>query len=273
MRKQYTHIVPCVFTRCVCLCVRMKSSLTCQVVQQDEKLWLSPDVTVTAPDVDGTTKPNKATKGSPKSNLADYLNKTAAYKGGFQLRVKSTQKIKGGLKHNIICQRGRKAAASGTGTKYETNTKLSQEGEECGFKFPVYYDNGARLFFVKKHSSCVFTHAGHPATHATHMKLGADSIPDHIRKIADEMLGKNCPTSVVQLLLSVLNGTTVTRDAMNRMRRAVLISKHGNVKDESTADTLIRMLEEKEGTTYCYMTGSYDEALDKVRVRKGLFMI
>lgn len=223
-----------------------------------------------APDFD-TLKPSNAKKGSPKSNLAEYLNRTAAHDGGFQLRVAKTGPIRCGLKLRIICQRGRKAD-NGTGTKNQTNTKLSQEGEECGFRFTVYYDNAVRLFFVKKHSPCVFTHAGHPSTHVEHMKLGADSIPDHIRKVADEMLGKNCPTSIVQLLLSVLNGTTVTPDAMSRMRRAVLISKHGNAKNESTADTLIRMLEEKEGTTYCYMTGSYDEALDKVRVRKGSFM-
>lgn len=105
------------------------------------------------------------------------------------------------------------------------------------------------------------------------MKLGADSIPDHIRQLADELLGKNCPTSIVNLLISVCTGKTVTADAISRMRRAVLISKHGNSSnEESTADTLIRMLEEKEGTTYCYMTGSYDEALNKVRVRKGMLI-
>ena len=49
-----------------------------------------------------------------------------------------------------------------------------------------------------------------------------------------------------------------------------MITKHRNTdKDESTAETLLRMLDEKEGKSYDYITGTYDEALDLVRVRKG----
>ncbi len=83
------------------------------------------------------------------------------------------------------------------------------------------------------------------------------------------MLAKNCSTAVVNLLLSVVSGNRLSSDSIKKMRRAVLISKHRNHDStESTADTLIRMLEEIEGMYYCYITGSYDEALDLVRVRK-----
>ena len=101
------------------------------------------------------------------------------------------------------------------------------------------------------------------------MKVGASDLPDDVKKYAEKMLGKNCPTSVVQLLLSVMGADRITSNSMSKMRRAVLISKHKNQTGESTAEILLRMLEEMPGVTYCYMTGSYDEALNKVRVRKG----
>ena len=82
------------------------------------------------------------------------------------------------------------------------------------------------------------------------------------------MLKKNCPTSVVDLLMKILTNNHLSSDSLKSMRRAVLISKHKNDNDESTALTLLRLLEEKEGTNYYYMTGSYSESLKLVRLRK-----
>lgn len=66
----------------------------------------------------------------------------------------------------------------------------------------------------------------------------------------------------------ILTNNHLSTDSISQLRRSVLISKHKNHKGESTASTLLRLLEEKEGTNYCYMTGTYSEAENLVRVRK-----
>ena len=229
-------------------------------------MWFSPEVQPFVKS-DGTQK-------GIKSNIATYINNTVAHNDGYEVTVKKSDKTSFGRRLTLICTQGR-TANIGKGNVNQTQTGLSQSDDTnritCGAHWPMYYDDNEKLCFVKKHCSVNFEHSGHVHTERQHMKIGASDIPDNVRKYAEEMLNNNCSTAVVQLLMSVMGADKITNDSISKMRRAVLIKKHKNDKGESTAETLLKMLDDMEGVTCCYMTGSYDEALNKVRVRKGKY--
>lgn len=227
-------------------------------------MWFSPEV-----------QPFIKSDGPQKdirSNIATYLNNTVARKDGYEVIVDKSNPLKNGRKMDIICSQGR-SARIGRGKINQTQTGLSQSDDSdrkvCGVHWPMYYDDTEKLCFVKQQCDANFVHNGHAHTERQHMKVGSSDIPEDVKKYAEEMLHNNCSPAVVQLLLSVMGADRVTSDSISKMRRAVLIKKHKNDKDESTAETLLKMLDNMDGVTYCYMTGSYDDALNKVRVRKG----
>ena len=188
---------------------------------------------------------------------------------GYRVTTLRTQKRNFGWRCIIGCVRNQ-ISRQGRGIKNVTHTSLTQEDKKCQFHFPIFYDNSSSLYYVSKNCNHCLVHSGHLPTNREHMRHGVSTIPQEVREVAEQLLGKGCPNSIVNLLLSVMSEDRITPDAMSKMRRAILITKHGNTdKNESTAETLLRMLDEKEGTSYDYMTGTYDEALDLVRVRKG----
>ena len=101
--------------------------------------------------------------------------------------------------------------------------------------------------FVMKNSGIHVKHNYHPPVDRDHMSLGKKAISEEHFKTAEEMLKKNAPTSVVDLMLKVVLSSHVTKDSINSLRRAVLVLKHKNVKGESTDATLLCNLEEQEG--------------------------
>ena len=54
---------------------------------------------------------------------------------------------------------------------------------------------------------------------------------------------------------------------MNKLRETVLMRKHGVSINESTAETLFRLLDNDDAQSCVCCTGSYDEAKELVRVR------
>ena len=75
--------------------------------------------------------------------------------------------------------------------------------------------------------------------------------------------------SVVNQMLDCLSGYQLSGDAIKSLQREVLIDKHGLKKGDTPAQNLIKMLQNTEGIHYYYyITGSYDDAQSKVRVRK-----
>ena len=217
-------------------------------------------------------KSNDANNKKILSNLGEYLNRHVAMPNGFKLVVRKSRKVSCGFYFEVKCARGR-AASHGSGSKSNTHTRLSQtEDEVCCFFLPVYYDTKVNLFFVKQHCYPMFQHDGHSKVDRNHMKNGKSVIPEETREIAEGLLGKHCSPAVVQLLLNVMHGDKITSDSIAKMRSAVHISKFRGKQDESAADTLLNILKNEDGLTYCYITGSYDEAMERVRVRKGMLL-
>jgi len=229
-------------------------------------LWFGPE----ACNYLSKTDPENNTGKAVPATISAELNKEAT-RWGFRLTTRSRRKTNYGFKSLARCTRDRCADVSrGLTTTNCRKTHLSQEEEEtCGWVFPIHYCNTNKLFFVRKHCNTNFVHHGHVPIDPEHMRHGKKDIPPDVREIAEQMLGKGCPNSIINLLVSVCAGKKITPDAIKQMRRAVLISKFGNNNsDESTAETLIRNLDEDESIHYHYLTGSYDQALGQVRVRK-----
>lgn len=211
-------------------------------------------------------------KETSRSNLGEYLNRHVAIPNGYKLTLMAKHIRSYGYYVEVKCTRGC-AARLGSGSKSMTHTHRSQTDDDvCCFFLPVYYDKNENLFFFKQHCWPMFDHNGHSKVDSNHMKLGKSAVPPETIEIAEQLLGKNCPPAVVQLLLTVMSGQRISQDSLSKMRSAVHISKFRGKEIESTADTLLNMLENEEGVTYCYMTASVDEAMQRVRVRKGKFI-
>ena len=173
-----------------------------------------------------------------------------------------------GTSHLLKCHRHQRAK-KGRGTKNETRNSLPQKSSEtCSFYVPTFYDNTHDCMFVRKNSGCNFEHNGHLPVQREHMKLGKTALTTEHLDLAEKMMGQNTPTSIVDVMLSILSGNRISEDALQKIRRGVLLAKHGNTGNESTAQVLLRMLENKDGVIFCYMTASYSEATKLVRVRK-----
>ena len=50
------------------------------------------------------------------------------------------------------------------------------------------------------------------------------------------------------------------------MCKYILVCKYGSINDETTTETLIRLLKSNDKIEYIYYAVSYNEALDLVRV-------
>ena len=165
-----------------------------------------------------------------------------------------------GTSHLLKCHRHQRAK-KGRGTKNETRNSLPQKSSEtCSFYVPTFYDNTHDCMFVRKNSGCNFEHNGHLPVQREHMKLGKTALTTEHLDLAEKMMGQNTPTSIVDVMLSILSGNRISEDALQKIRRGVLLAKHGNTGNESTAQVLLRMLENKDGVIFCYMTASYSEA-------------
>jgi len=204
--------------------------------------------------------------------LIDYINKQCAFDGGFKVTIGVTSKMSTGIHLYVKCRHFRKASL-GKRSKNQTHTTLSQEADECcnDWVLHVYYCTQHNHYYVKQHSACIFTHKGHLPVERQYMKLGQADIDKDVKKVAEQLLGKNAPPKVVQLLLNVMSGDTISDNAMKKMRSAVVVSSLSKEPGDSVADTLLKMLEKREDVLYCYMTGFYNEARNKIRVRKGVY--
>lgn len=204
-----------------------------------------------------------------KSNLAEKVNGYTCLDNDYRAVVGNKKPLTKYDKYLLKCWRGLKARKSKSTGKAPKNTSRANTQEElCNEQVTFYYDREVDCMFVRKNSGVCFKHNNHPPVHRDHMILGKRAIPEESLKTAEAMLKKNAPTSVVDLMLKIMTNTHITEDSMQSLRRAVLMSKHKNVQGESTAATLLRNLEEKEGCNYCYITGSYSEAENLVRLRK-----
>ena len=129
------------------------------------------------------------------------------------------------------------------------------------------------FILYKRHCGVNFQHTNHLPVRSEHMKLGQSAIPEDLRQIAEEMLGKHCPSSVVKLLINVVSGESITSKAVHNLRGAVMLRKFSDStknSEDTTAQQLLNYVKNKPGMSYAYMTASFNAALGLVRVSKGM---
>ena len=168
----------------------------------------------------------------------------------------------------LRCKKHSRLSKSSRGEIQSSHTGCAaNHGELCKFELQVYYNSSLRRFFIRENSGSNFLHSKHPPVKREFRRTGTNAVPADQLEKAVELLEKNCPTDMVNLVLQVLGNNKLTKGSMDYLRRSVLITKHGNDNSESTGSTMLRLLEEK-GAAFCYFTGSYSEATKKVRVYK-----
>ena len=73
---------------------------------------------------------------------------------------------------------------------------------------------------------------------------------------------------MAQQLLEISNGSILPTNSINKLRETVLMRKFGVKGKESTAETLLRILDNDDSQSYVSYTGSYDQTKQLVRVRR-----
>ena len=63
-------------------------------------------------------------------------------------------------------------------------------------------------------------------------------------------------------------GIRLSDDSMNSLRNSVMLSSYNGSDLGTAAARLVHDLDEKEGCEYVMLEGSYEEAIDQVRVTK-----
>ena len=109
---------------------------------------------------------------------------------------------------------------------------------------------------------------GHiPIPHDQMYQRKCDLDRDAIKE-AEEMLFRNVPQPVVNELLEVKTGHTISDSSMRNLKKDALANKFMKSEGESNAETLLRMMEQDTNIHYCAYLGDYSEAEKCVRVRK-----
>ena len=172
--------------------------------------------------------------------------------------------------------------SSGTVTcwRYKPSTKSRSKGvaslsagpkdkhEKCNFSVTFHLDKAMGRWFVKKNAGHDFTHNGHLPKLQRHQALGSHIVPKKNRDIVELLLETRCPTQIAVEYLNITTNLNLSAIAIKKLRRTVLLRKHQNDGESSTAEVLVKMLEERDDMHYVMYTGNYDEASRKVRVRK-----
>lgn len=132
------------------------------------------------------------------------MNNATCLPNNYRIILNGGKTWKGGKSYRLICFRGKLAQVSKGKRKGTRDTILpTKQDEACHFYIPVYYDDAAKRFFIRKNSGCRFKHNHHPPVNRDHMSLGKSTVPSESLKQAEKMLEKNAPASVVDLMLKV----------------------------------------------------------------------
>lgn len=246
--------------------------------------------------------------GLEVKDIIQQLNQPDGPCLNFQLRkgpaFRSSNNV---MVHTLNCQRGRvfKQATKDDNKKHrKTNTSFPvTEEERCRFHIKLYEDQNSNQCFLRRSSGFCWSHNNHPAVSRELQEDRVANIPEEPLYIARELLKKLVPPSTVVKYLNVESGLSLSTSAIEWLRNTVIRSKHGTTMDETSAQKLIKLLDNTEGMHYVTLTGqcalrlctlifsnkstnsshfhsfeifetfvlvlgSYDEASKKVKVRK-----
>ena len=204
------------------------------------------------------------------SNLSNYINNKSCFDEGYTISIAKSDTTKDGRKVRLMCKGLHEVSSVSRGTKRKKtpNTKGAKKVEHCcKFCIPIYYCSKVKRWYFRKNSGAHFTHNDHGPTPRKLTRVGARNVPKADLDFAIDLLNKNMPKAMVNLVLNIKGGNKMSQGALDYLRRSVLMKQHGTKDGDSTATRLLRMLDDK-GATYRYITGSYSEATKLVRIKK-----
>lgn len=204
------------------------------------------------------------------SNLSNYINNKSCFDEGYTLSIAKSDPTKDGRKVRLMCKGLHEVSTVSRGTKRKKtpNTKGAKKVEHCcKFCIPIYYCSKVKRWYFRKNSGAHFTHNDHGPTPRKLTRVGARNVPKADLDFAIDLLNKNMPKAMVNLVLNIKGGNKMSQGALDYLRRSVLMKQHGTKDGDSTATRLLRMLDDK-GATYRFISGSYSEATKLVRIKK-----
>jgi len=204
------------------------------------------------------------------SNLSNYINNKSCFDEGYTLSIAKSDPTKDGRKVRLMCKGLHEVSTVSRGTKRKKtpNTKGAKKVEHCcKFCIPIYYCSKVKRWYFRKNSGAHFTHNDHGPTPRKLTRVGARNVPKADLDFAIDLLNKNMPKAMVNLVLNIKGGNRMSQGALDYLRRSVLMKQHGTKDGDSTATRLLRMLDDK-GATYRFISGSYSEATKLVRIKK-----
>ena len=225
-------------------------------ILQDEKLYFAPDIN--------------------SANIIGHIYNSTTKQNGYAVRKGAKSKFKSGagFRQKVLCRKGRLyVAPQKKVNKSLTTTEMpTMKDDQCTNWFPIFFDETANRFFVRKHGGCCWQHCRHCPEHPDLIVDGKRDVPEDKLKTAKSMLERHIPTSMVKEWLHLETGVNLPTNSIKAIRHSVMISKFSSVDDSNSnataAQKLLAMLEKEEGTEFCYLSATYDLAKDSVTVTK-----
>ena len=123
-------------------------------------------------------------------------------------------------------------------------------------------------FYLHRSCSHDFMHYGHLKRHENEAKLSLRNTDDGHLTLVSEMLAHHCPVTLANQFLQFLTGGRLITNSTKSLRSCVLVRNPGTMPEETTAETLLRILKSNDDAERASYTASCNEVLDLVKVRK-----
>jgi len=202
------------------------------------------------------------------ADIAEKLNIESCTKVGYSVHVASTKR---GLYCHLRCDCHGKAKASKATKNTTQSTKTQDEDERpsCPWYITIYKDEEHKEYYMRQNGGHNLHHSGHTPTQQSR-RVQKRHIPKDAVGEVEELLRRKVDPDIIQEFIDMKHGVQLNKNSIKKMKQTVLLDKfkEGGEKEETTAQTLLRMLENNENLDYVAYFGSYQEAEDTVRVRK-----
>ena len=150
------------------------------------------------------------------------------------------------------------------------STKPQDDNATCGMYFNIFKDNTTGHYYIRKNGGHNLHHSGHPPIQkelkeAVKRHLSTSAI-DEVRKMIDS----NIDPSIIQEMMNYKHGVNVNKTSIQKMREAFLMEEFEIDRNnkQTTAQILLKWLDEQADVDYVAYYGSYEQAEDTVKVRK-----
>ena len=137
--------------------------------------------------------------------------------------------------------------------KNQKKKSVNNVSETCKFELPVYHDVSTGRLCVRANSGRNLLHTGHSSAPREYTNDSLANIPRPALKLAIDLLEKNVPTNMINIILEVQAGRSLSSGSLKQLRNVVLEKKHQKGEDESAASCLKRIMDDTDGCRYFCM--------------------